>query len=281
MMSETLRRIALHVVGFERRLARRWRSNPMDDGVLRVVGTHHKTGTVLMYKVFRDVSLAFGFDFFGGRQEDLPRGTEVWFEDHSRIEPEALDRSVLGVHVVRHPYELCASAYRYHLVCREEWCLRPGYSDPEISDRPEFRSLFGSGRSYQEILRSLPPSEGLAFEICRSRSNIRDMADWDYSDPRFLECRLEDFSEDFDRSIRRVFEHLELLDQGEAEILRIAAAHDLSRWSAQERKKAAHVTNKSQRHRTFDDVFEAKHFQLVRELFPEDLLSRLGYPGAS
>jgi len=116
----------------------------------------------------------------------------------------------------------------------------------------------------------------MAVEICRSRKNIVDMANWDYTDPRFLECRLEYFSEDFDGTFARISEHLKLLDLGEAEILGIAAAHDLSRLPAQELKNTVHVTNKSHR-RTFDDLFEERHFRLIRQLFPEDLLSRVGY----
>jgi hypothetical protein len=153
----------------------------MKDGILRIIGTHHKTGTVLMYRVFRDLSRAFGFKYFVGPQEDLPDSTEVWFEDHSRIQLETLAQAVLGVHVIRHPYEILASAYRYYLVCGEEWCTTPGYTNPEIPSTPEFTSHLGAGRSYQEILRSLPPSQGLALEICRSRSNILEMANWDYS----------------------------------------------------------------------------------------------------
>jgi hypothetical protein len=79
----------------------------------------------------------------------------------------------------------------------------------------------------------------------------------------------------------RIFTHLDLLDLGEADILRIAATHDLSRRSPKALVEDPHVTNNTQRRRTFDDVFKEEHFRLVRELFPEDLLSRLGYELAS
>ena len=249
----------------------------MDDGILRVIGTHHKTGTVLLYRVFRDLSRTFGLSYFVGPQEYLPNGTEIWFEDHSRVQLEALTQPVLGVHVIRHPYEILASAYRYHLVCGEEWCVSPGYTNSELSTRPEFRSLFGAGRSYQEVLRSLPPSQGLTLEIWRSRSNIIEMVDWDYANPRFLECRLEEFSADFDGTMMRIFTHLGLLNFGETALRRIAAAHDLSLRSGRGLMDDPHVTNTAQRRKTFNDVFEEDHFRLVGELFPADLVSRLGY----
>jgi hypothetical protein len=248
----------------------------MQDGILRAIGTHHKTGTVLMYKIFRDLSKALGLAFFTGPQEEIPPGTEIWLEDHSHIDPSKLDRPLVGVHVVRHPYEILASAYRYHLVCQEDWCVSPGYADPDIVARPDLRQLFATGHSYQQVLRSLSLSEGLRLEIWRSRRNILYMADWDYSDPRYLECQLEDLSQDFDGTILKVFSHLDLLKFGAAEMLKIAAAHDVSRWPASRIEDDTHVTNKGQKSK-FEDIFKTEHFQLVGELFPEDLLTKLGY----
>jgi len=185
-----------------------------------------------------------------------------------------IERPLLGVHLIRHPYDIIASAYRYHLVCKEDWCISPGYSEPEIFAMPEYRELFSGGRSYQEVLNSLPQSEGLVMEIWRSRPNILYMVEWDYSDPRFLECKLEDFTRDFDETFRKVLSHLRLFGSKDAEILEIAAAHDVSRWSVSKLKDEPHVTNKS---RKLDsrDIFDAEHFQLIGELFPKDLLDVL------
>jgi len=252
-------------------------SHPVGDDILRAIGTHHKTGTVLTYRVFRDISAKLGLSFFAGRQEDLPRGTEVWIEDHTEIDPSRLDRSLLGVHVIRHPHDIIASAYRYHLVCDEDWCIAPGYSNPDIVEMPEYRERFSDGRSYQEILNDLPQSEGVTLEIWRCRPNILYMAEWDYSQPQFLECKLEEFTADFDGTFRKILSHLELLDANhEVDVLRIAAGYDISRWSDKQLKDEPHVTNKT---RTLcgRDLLQPDHYRLMDELFPKNLAAALGY----
>lgn len=256
-----------------RLLARQFRRSPTDDGVLRIIATHHKTGTFLMHQVFRGLSRRFGLRYFAGPQRDLPRSTEIWLQDQSQIDRRALARSYLGVHLVRHPYEVAASAYRYHLDCREKWCI-----DPSVASSLDGRRWSITGKSYQEHLRGLSPHAGLSFEIQGYTEGVlQGMLKWDYDDRRILECRLEDFDAGYEETFRRIFQHLELLGLGTDRLMAIAAAHDLRRAAPDAIAANPHVTNKQLRSSTYEEMFSPEHYRLLHDIFPPDRIERLGY----
>src|SRR5207244_8251072 len=91
------------------------------------IGTHHKSGTILFWRIFRDVAVAFSLEVYPGIQRKLPPTTQIWFMEHSKIFPEDFTE-ITGIHVIRHPFDLICSGYRYHLVCNEAWCVSTAVS---------------------------------------------------------------------------------------------------------------------------------------------------------
>jgi hypothetical protein len=232
------------------------------------VGTHHKTGSLLFKKVFRDVSAAFGLTFYEGWQDQVGPETDVWFMEHSRIDAAALD-DVKGVHVVRHPLSVIYSGYKYHKACREKWCIDPSVAT--VADGIFYRF---DGLSYQEKLNAISESEGIRLEMeGRSYHAIMDMYRWDYGDSRFLSVKYEDIVTRFDDVFGRVFEFLGLPVRSS---LRLAARHDINRLSPRQIRDSRHITDKS---RAFDYRlrFSPDLLEAFAAIYPSDLLERLGY----
>jgi hypothetical protein len=235
------------------------------------VGAHHKTGSSLFRKIFSDVARKLGLSYFCGSQADLPPETDIWCNEYSLIDARAL-LVVRGVHVIRHPLEVIASGYRWHLICQEKWCVTADTKVP-----PGDLSYNFEGQSYQEKLRTLSEPEGISFEMKgRSLHSIKAMYAWAHRrDPRFLTIRYEDVAANFDGSLARVFTFVGL---DPVRCLPIAARHDLNRLRREDVEALRHVTNKKggmtwQRHFSNPAILRA-----FREIFPQDVFQKLGYP---
>ena len=233
------------------------------------VGTHHKTGSVLFYNVFSGIAKALSLHFYSGPQSKLPPGAQIWFSEHSLLYARDFTE-ITGLHVIRHPLEVICSAYRYHLVCKELWC---------IENRPSrfVRHLDLGGLTYQERLRSLPLREGILFEMRgASFATIMDMYRWNYADERFLNVKLEDTAADFDATFARIFSFLGV---DEEECLPLAIRHDVGRTAPEQLELMPHVTNKSRRSVTWPEYFsDGEMLDVFRLAFPADLLQKLNYP---
>jgi hypothetical protein len=159
-----------------------------------LVGTHHKTGTVWMKQVFEAVARECGQPFFLGEQRDLPPGTVVFFQEHSRFEPGRLGSPYRGLHLIRDPRDVVISAAHYHLSAHEPWLDR--------------RRLRFFGRTYRQMLaRRTTPADRIRFEMWHvSQRVIRAMAAWDDADPHFLTVKYEDLIQDTGLVLfRRIF----------------------------------------------------------------------------
>lgn len=143
---------------------------------------HHKVMTVYFQNVLSALCRLFGLTFANtadDRAGDVPADVILL---HDSARHRLPDRDFRGTHIIRDPRDLLVSAYRYHLTTEESWCVA---SDSAFQDLPR-------GVSYQQRLGELGPEEGLIFEMTHIGGVvIRDMAGWDYSDPRFLELRYE------------------------------------------------------------------------------------------
>jgi hypothetical protein len=233
------------------------------------IGTHHKTGTTLFLNVFYEVSQLLGLKFSLCGQSRLPPDTQIWFQEHSRIRVNAFTE-IEGVHVIRHPLEVICSGYRYHLVCRESWCISTA-----IDGTSPVNYNF-EGLSYQQKLRTLSTRDGILFEMKhRSFPVIMDMYNWNYADRRFLNVKLEDVMAEFDREFSKIFAFLGF---DPSECLPIARRHDTKRLSRDQVASMEHVTNKMGElpwTHYFSDNAMLEQFSAT---FPDDLLPRLGYP---
>lgn len=162
-----------------------------------LVGTHHKTGTVWMKQVFEAVAQECGQPFFVGHQRDLPSGTAVFFQEHSRFRLRRLGAPYRGLHLIRDPRDVVISAAHYHLTARERWL-----------DRPDLLFL---GRSYRQMLACRTTlADQIRFEMRHSgRRTIRAMAAWDDTDPHFFTIKYEDLIQDTGLALfRRIFAFL-------------------------------------------------------------------------
>jgi hypothetical protein len=158
-----------------------------------------------------------------GPQKSLRSRHDIFFQDHSRIDLEAL-RPFRGSHMIRDPRDVVVSAYFYHLRTTEEWALQPA---------AEY-----DGKSYQEYLKTFDKDEGLAIEIKRSAATVvRDMIEWRYDDPRFLELRYEEMMADEEAGFRRLFTHYGFNDAAKEAAVEIALGFSLSRV----KKSTSHI----------------------------------------
>jgi hypothetical protein len=166
-------------------------TTPGDTVPLILVGTHHKTGTKWMLRLFEDFCAALGEGFHGGPQDRMPAATRVFFQDHSRFDFAALGRPYRGLHLVRDPRDVLISGARYHARASESWLHE--------------RRLRFWGSTYQEAIRRRRSlRDAVLFEMDHAGAHtIREMLAWDRTRPEFFEARYEDLVEDGDLSLFR------------------------------------------------------------------------------
>jgi hypothetical protein len=135
------------------------------------------------------------------------------------------------------------------------------------------RSL--GGRSYQQMLRTLGPREGLLFEMNHYGSwTIESMLDWNYARPNVLELRFETLRSDFDATFTQMFDRFGLTPAERSTALGIAAKEDLGRMTREQIQAIDHVTSPDAE--KWREHFEAIHHRTFQQRFG-DALVRLGY----
>lgn len=162
-----------------------------------LVGTFHKTGTVLMRNILKAISEEFGLRFWEQGREPGD-GWDIRFHGASAFRQELL-LPHRGVVVVRDPRDVVISAAHFHGRGREAWLHKP---DPR----------FG-GMTYQEKINSLADDdERYIFEMSHfSGPVIHDMLERGRPRPHFMIVRFEDLVTDIDlRHFRAIFDHLRL-----------------------------------------------------------------------
>ena len=134
-----------------------------------LVGTHHKTGTVLLAKVFRLAAKRFAVP----RHKNNHTACADLFATHERgicIDEHVNANSMREwlrpqqpfIHAVRHPLEMCISAYLYHKQGAEPWLLKPL---PDLG-----------GLNLMQHYQALPAAEGVRFECRRMVSELVESA---------------------------------------------------------------------------------------------------------
>lgn len=182
--------------------------------------TYHKCGTVWFKGLFRKIAQTFGWKVYtNGGFGGLPLDADMWFNPKSIKGYEALARPYAGSHMIRDPRDVVVSGYFYHIWCQETWCNTP---------RQNY-----DGKSYQELLNSVPKEEGLLLEMSRCKHVFDAMVQWDYNDPHFINVKYEDVILDPETLFPKIFQHYGLSDE------QTTIALELSR--------RVHFTNKSGR----------------------------------
>lgn len=237
-----------------------------------LVGTHHKTGTVLLKHIFlKEVCPTLGwkcsFDnkpYKCSSPEDArAAGLQLCFLQHGiRFKVQETKLAYRFIHAIRDPLEVVLSGYQYHLTTTERW-----------ANRVEGRYNHTTYRSY---LNSLPLDQGLKAEVKHSfRDSLKTMPrllNRTSSLPCTMTVRLEDFERDWGGTIRRLWDLLGITDAAMVQRLTKAVAkHNV--YTAK-RKFNRHVSNVSSRGLMRERV------KLMPETYARlvTLRRRLGYP---
>ncbi|KUP94377.1 sulfotransferase [Tritonibacter horizontis] len=159
------------------------------------IGTHHKTGTVWMRRVWRLIGAALDIPFVPVHNPAKwtkipPTGRVIVVNWAAAFAPELFDQpDARFVHIIRDPRDVLLSGARYH----------------ETSPGRQERFLHGArddlaGKSYQEHLQALDSAEAkLAFEMQNMhQKTLTEMLAWPYGHPRALDLRYEDLIADTD-----------------------------------------------------------------------------------
>lgn len=172
------------------------------------IGTHHKTGTIWMRKVWRAISKDQEIPFmqcYRDKKIDqaAETGPQIIVNWHSGFPQRLMDMEhARFIHIVRDPRDVLLSGMRYHRVAPlgNEKFLR------------EKRDEWG-GLNYQDHLNGLPDDHArLLFEMENKHdTTVREMLDWPWGHPRAAELRYEDLIRDHDCSqFRAVLEDFDI-----------------------------------------------------------------------
>jgi hypothetical protein len=238
---------------------------PPGGRLLLVHCSHHKAGTNWIRNILVDVANTYGL-----RLADIDRDTiassadiaffgQAWKFDRSSLG----GRPFRGSHLIRDPRDLVVSGYHYHLWTTEAWTHEP---------RPRF-----GGKSYQELLNSVPREEGIAFEIRRSlRWDIAKMAAWDYHQPEFCELRYEDVMADEAGAFERLFTHYGFTPRAVDACVAIGLRHGFKAVKEREGPKEGPSHLRSGTPGEWRSTFTDEHKALFKSL-GGDVLIKLGY----
>lgn len=254
---------------------------------------HHKTGTILLRKIFKDICRLKGWRFLAlpGMVNQVPKSYDVVLFSHSLVNEKLFKTPFIGLHVIRDPRDIVVSGYQYHLRTKEQWCINNDFDINIPIKYPQVPSCLEhfsedwkinyvkslNGRSYQDNLLTLSQKDGLIFEMNHhAQWTIKDMLTWDYNNPQILEIKFEDLMANFNNTWLAIFRFLKILinDNDTEKLLKIIKTHDLQSKSMEEISALSHVTSKTtSRWLTY---FEDTHKSFFIDKF-NDALIRLKY----
>jgi Sulfotransferase domain len=223
---------------------------------------YHKVATTFFSKILKKVAKEFGWKFQSGKQQDLKPETNIFIQSHSKVDLSLLP-SYVGSHIIRDPRDMVISGYFYHLWTHEKWCH-------------EKKEKYGN-RSYQELLKSLPQEEGITREIVRMKGAIKNMKNWDYTNPNFLEIKLEDLAKNEKSIFEQIFQQYGF-SQEEME-LAMSVVDELSFEKRAGRERGKEDRNSHFRKGVSGDWknhFTPDHKELFKITYPGTLV-KLGY----
>jgi Sulfotransferase domain len=235
---------------------------------LIVVCTHHKTGSVWMANIFRAIKRQEKLHLHAKAQVDLPPETDIFLQDHSKVDLKALQtrfpkRGVRAVHVIRDPRDVVISGCFYHVKTVEKWANNP-------------KKDYG-GKSYKQAINSLATDhEKLLFEMDHAAGKtIREMLAWDYTQKDLsFEARYEDLIADREMKLFRPMMGF-LGFEGERLDMALKFVAELSLFGgAAGSDPADHI--RSGESRQWVNVFTPELKAAFTERFP-GALQRLGY----
>ncbi len=246
--------------------------------------THHKCGTTLFRKCFKEIAIAFDWNFIAlkGYQKRIPEGYDIILFSHSGLDFNLNPRTFRGVHLSRNYKDILISGYLYHKRCREKWCLNENFQMdkpilfPQIpysqQHQPyEWKKTYISnlnGLSYQKNLLQLSQEKGILFEMERYASwTIQDLQQWNHTRDNVLEIQFEKVMEQYQSTFQEIFEYLEFQPQQIKKALHIIKKHDLSRMSSEQidMNPMIHATKTSKWEDYWSDSLEKEWCKRINE----------------
>lgn len=254
----------------------------------RYLFCYHKSGTVLMSKLFARVAPMLGWPLTShlGLVSTRPVQHGVHLFMHSLLGFNLQQIAHRGVRIIRDPRDIWLSGYLYHKRCREGWCTNvpdptrspiafPNvpYSQQHKSEEWKRAYLAGlCGKSYQRNLLERSLEEGLRFEAERyAEWTTEAMSQWVPTD-HTIDIRLEDFSVDYDATLRRLFLHLGVATTEMGCVVEACSAENVQRMSAGAIRANRHIHSRaiSKWREMIPEAilgpFEARHEALIRHL---------------
>ena len=221
-----------------------------------LVGTHHKSGTYWLNKIFRWLSLYEGFKFYSGLKEDLPRNYDIFFQNKSHFGDEVLSLNYKGLHMIRDPRDIIVSGCFYHQRANEPWL--------------HIKQSKFNGLTYQEKINSYDTlDDKIAFEMKNTAFQcIKDMLAWDYDNHKFFEIKYEDLLQDSNLFLfHRIFTFLGIPSKVIPKALQIAHKHSIFSGIP---KMKGHI--RSGRARQWEKYFNKNNKRLFVDIYGDALV---------
>jgi hypothetical protein len=231
-----------------------------------LVGTFHKSGTILMWTVFQKYARHLRYRMWVQNSRPAPPAWDICFDAHSYFRYGVLDLPHRGVVVIRDPRDVIISGALYHAR------LQPGGGD-RWALVPDAR--FG-GLSYQQKIAGLEDdAQRFLFEMDHfGKRTLKQMALYARVPQNFIIVRFEDLVTDETLGeFARMFDWLGAPPEEHAALLRIA--HDASLFSG----KVATPHVRSGRPAQWRTLFTPALHEAFRARFG-DIAESLGYPPA-
>eukprot|EP01065_Artemidia_motanka_P043316 TRINITY_DN5988_c0_g1_i1.p1 TRINITY_DN5988_c0_g1~~TRINITY_DN5988_c0_g1_i1.p1 ORF type:complete len:246 (+),score=61.17 TRINITY_DN5988_c0_g1_i1:56-793(+) len=209
-----------------------------------VIGSHHKSGTVLALHLFETICQS-DIQYLNRTSSERCRHDRTCLYDHFRPE---IATSLGGgplVHFVRDPLDWFVSGYQYHLFTDEPWAKEFGY---------------------QQKLRNMTEEEGLAAEIQQSMQDVTEAAvvyNLTRHRPDTVTVRLEEM-EDYDTFQRVTSEIQQWLGVGAVDV----SMHFKGKAEGHKDQKGSehvHITNKADKPR-LRNILMKNHGRIICRL---------------
>eukprot|EP01065_Artemidia_motanka_P044416 TRINITY_DN6317_c0_g3_i1.p1 TRINITY_DN6317_c0_g3~~TRINITY_DN6317_c0_g3_i1.p1 ORF type:complete len:245 (+),score=54.21 TRINITY_DN6317_c0_g3_i1:55-789(+) len=194
-----------------------------------VIGSHHKTGTVLAKHIFHTICGSEVQYLNRSHSEPCDRDRPCLYDHFGPAQAATLDNAPF-VHFIRDPLDWLVSGYQYHLFTTEAWATETGY---------------------QQRLKKMTEEEGLSAEVQRAMREITEAAivyNMTRYRPDTITVRLEEVGGDYDTFTRVFVEIQKWLGVGVVDVSKHFKGGDKGQ-KEQTGPKHAHVTSKADKPR--------------------------------
>ena len=240
-------------------------SAPGDVPPRMLVGTFHKSGTILIRRILLRIANQLGYRLWAPSKYTPPVEWDIMFHPHSVFAPAVREMPHRGAVVIRDPRDIIISGAFYHARTdshRDPWIYEPS---PDLG-----------GRSYHEAIAALPTdAEKFVFEMDNyGRRTLGRMRAYVNIPPEFIHVRFENLTTDVElHEFRRLFSWIGIRESDMARALKIA--EQLSVFSGKVRD--THV--RSGKPAQWRQHFTPELHHAFSERFG-DIAERFGYPPA-